>query len=257
MSETTPSARSWACRLLAVGLGVALTWGWRPALVAAAVGFVVLEVVRGRGVHEYDGRYGGEDPAHAPREKLSGAFWIAIAVLCCAAGVEFSLTFWGSASCPRDRAGMGSAAAAAAIGAIVGGLAIGRIIGSRVVARLDAELALAGSFALSLVGFAIAWISSAAVPMVVGLLITGLGMGLQSPLGIARVVHAAGAQVDRGSGLSSVAIGTMSGLAPFLLASVADAVGVHSAFLVVPVFAVIAIVLIRRYPVRYDAEPEL
>jgi hypothetical protein len=28
---------------------------------------------------------------------------------------------------------------------------------------------------------------------------------------------------------------------------VADAVGVHSAFLVVPVFAVIAIVLIRRY----------
>ena len=36
-----------------------------------------------------------------------------------------------------------------------------------------------------------------------------------------------------------------------------DAVGVHSAFLVVPVFGVIAIVLIRRYPVRYDAEPEL
>ena len=239
---------------LAVGAGVALAWGWRPALVAAAVAFVVLEVVRGRRLHDYDGRFGTEGAVHAPRERLTSPFWIAIAVLCCAAGVEFCLTFWGS-DLLRDRAGLGDAAAAASIGAIVGGLAVGRVVGSRVVARVDAETALIGSFALSLAGFAVAWLSSAALPMVLGLLITGLGMGLQSPLGIARVVHTAGTQVDRGSGLSSVAIGTMSGLAPFLLASLADSLGVHTAFLVVPVFAVVAIVLIRLHPVRYAEGP--
>lgn len=235
---------------LAVGLGVALTWGWRPALVTAMALFVVLEIVRGRRVHEFDGRFGGEETTHVEHGRLSRRFWIAVAVLCCAAGMEFSLTFWGS-DLLRDRAGMGSAAAAAAIGAIVGGLAIGRIIGSRVVAHLDAELVLIGSFAVSLLGFAVAWVSLSPTPMVIGLLVTGLGMGLQSPLGIARVVLAAGTQVDRGSGLSSVAIGAMSGVAPFLLAWFADGVGVHSAFLIVPVFAVVAITLIRLSPVRY------
>ena len=64
---------------LAVGAGVALAWGWRPALVAAAVAFVVLEVVRGRRLHDYDGRFGTEGAVHAPRERMTSPFWIAIA----------------------------------------------------------------------------------------------------------------------------------------------------------------------------------
>jgi hypothetical protein len=132
--ECTPSARSWPARALAVGLGVALTWGWRPALVAAAVGFVVLEVVRGRGVHEYDGATAASPCT--PRAKLSGAFWIDRRALL-RRGRRVPLTFWGSdlrLPC-RD----GERCGGCRDRAIVGGLAIGRIIGSRVVARLDAE----------------------------------------------------------------------------------------------------------------------
>ena len=43
---------------LTVGLGVALTWGWRPALLAAAACFVALAVWRGRRLEVYDGTHG-------------------------------------------------------------------------------------------------------------------------------------------------------------------------------------------------------
>jgi fucose permease len=237
---------------LAVGAAVALTWGWRPAVVAGGVAFLVLEVVRGRRVHDFDGRYGDEGDAHPPNARLSRTFWIALVVFTCSAGLEFSLTFWGS-DLVRDRAGLGEAAAAAAIGTIVGGLAIGRVVGSQVVARFDSETVLSNSFALSVVGFAIAWVSTNPVVMLTGLVVTGLGMGLQSPLGIGRAVRAAGPQVDRASGLSSVAAGAASGVAPFVLGALADAVGVHTAFLIVPVLGITGAILVRLARVDYDA----
>jgi fucose permease len=237
---------------IAVGIGVGIGWGWRPALVAGAIAFVVLEIVRGRRLEPFDGPHGRAEAGtlQPHRQPLSRTFWVSCVVFACAAGTEFSLTFWGS-DLLRERAGLGDAADAASIGTIVGGLAVGRLVGSRVVARIDPERALAGSFALTIFGFAIAWASSSAIPMLLGLAVTGLGLGLQSPLGIGRMVRAAGEQVDRGSGLASVAAGAASGAAPFLLGAVADHIGVHTAFLIVPAMMVLAIALMRAAPVDY------
>jgi len=104
---------------------------------------------------------------------------------------------------------------------------------------------LMGTMGLTIVGFTVAWLSSSAVPMLVGFTITGVGLGLQSPLGIGRAVIAAGGQADRGAGLTSVTIGLASGIAPFALAAVADHVGVHTAFLIVPVLMALGILLVR------------
>ena len=240
---------------IAVGVGVWIGWGWRPALVAGGVAFVVLELARGRDVEPFDGPHGRPETGtvKAPNTPLSRTFWVSFVVFACAAGTEFSLTFWGS-DLLRERAGLGDAAAAAAIGTIVGGLAVGRLVGSRVVAQVDPERVLVGTFALTLVGFAIAWLSSTAVPMLVGLAVTGLGLGLQSPLGIGRMVRAAGAQVDRGSGLASVAAGAASGVAPFVLGAMADRIGVHSAFLIVPAMMLLAIALMRVAPVPLSSD---
>jgi hypothetical protein len=95
-----------------------------------------------------------------------------------------------------------------------------------------------------------------AVPMLVGFTITGIGLGLQSPLSIGRAVIAAEGQADRGAGLTSVAAGTASGLAPFALAAVADHVGVHTAFLIVPALMVIGIALVRAAPVPLPMGPD-
>jgi fucose permease len=235
---------------LAVGAGVAIGWGWRPGILATVVGLVVLEIVRGTHLDAFDGPHGHPDdePGHAPRGPLPRRFWMAMAVFAMCAGTEFSLTLWGS-DLLRDRAGLGEAAAAASIVTIVGGMAVGRLGGAPLVSRIDPDLVLAATMALAIVGFAVAWFATSAVPMLVGFAITGIGLGLQSPLAIGRAVIAAEGQADRGAGLTSVAAGLASGIAPFALAAVADHVGVHTAFLIVPVLLAVGIVLVRRSPV--------
>ncbi|MFN8169708.1 MAG: MFS transporter [Candidatus Nanopelagicales bacterium] len=235
---------------LAVGLGVALGWGWRAGLLATIVGLLALELARGRRTEEFDGPHGHPDdqPGHAPRGPLPGRFWLALFVFGTTAGTEFCMTLWGS-DLLRDRAGLGEAAAAAALVTIVGGIAVGRVGGAPLVSRIDPDRVLVATMALTIVGFALAWLSSSPVPMLLGFAVTGIGMGLQSPLSIGRAVIAAQGQADRGAGLTSVAAGIASGLAPFVLAAVADQLGVHTAFLIVPMLMVAGILLVRAAPV--------
>ena len=241
---------------LAVGLGVAIGWGWRVGLLVTIVGLLALELVRGNHLVEFDGTHGHPDdePGHAPRGPLTRRFWIAMAVFGMCAGTEFCLTLWGS-DLLRDRAGLGSAAAAAALVTIVGGMAVGRVGGAPLVSRYEPDHVLAATMGLTVVGFTIAWFSSAPIPMLLGFAVTGLGLGLQSPLAIGRAVIAADGQADRGAGLTSVAAGLASGLAPFLLAAVADHVGVRIAFLIVPVLMAVGILLVRSAPVPVAAAP--
>lgn len=239
---------------LAVGIGVGIGWGWRPGILVTVVGLVVLEIVRGNHLEAFDAAHGHPDdePGHAPHGPLATRFWLALLVFGVAAGTEFCLTLWGS-DLLRDRAGLGEAAAAAALVTIVGGMALGRVGGAPLVSRVDPDRVLAGSMGVTLVGFAIAWLSTSAVPMLLGFVVTGVGLGLQAPLAIGRAVIAAEGQADRGAGLTSVAAGLASGLAPFVLAAVADHVGVHTAFLIVPVLVVAGIVLVRAAPVPLPA----
>jgi fucose permease len=238
---------------LAIGGLVAVGLGWRAGLLVSCVLLIGVELVRGRNLEVYDGPHGHPDdqPGHAPRGPLPRRFWPALVVFSCAVAVEFSLTLWGS-DLLRDRAGLGEAAAAAALVTIVGGMAVGRLGGGPVVTRYGAERVLRGTIVLTFAGFVIAWLSASPVPMLVGLAVTGVGLGLQSPLAIGRVLTTTDGQVDRGSGLTSVAAGLASGIAPFVLASVADALSVRTAFLLVPVFLVLALVLMRIWPEHPD-----
>jgi fucose permease len=170
------------------------------------------------------------------------------------AGTEFCLTLWGS-DLLRDRAGLGSAAAAAALVTIVGGMAVGRVGGAPLVSRHDPDHVLVATMGLTVVGFSLAWFSAAPVPMLLGFAVTGLGLGLQSPLAIGRAVIAADGQADRGAGLTSVAAGLASGIAPFVLAAVADHVGVRIAFLIVPALMAVGILLVRSAPVSAASAP--
>jgi MFS family permease len=235
---------------LAVGLGVAVGWGWRAGLLVTVVGLIALEIVRGNHLEEFDGPHGHPDdePGHAPRGPLPRRFWVALAVFGMSAGTEFCLTLWGS-DLLRDRAGLGEAAAAAALVTIVGGIAVGRVAGAPLVSRFDPDAVLMATMALCGAGFAIAWLSAAPVPMLVGFAVTGVGLGLQAPLAIGRAVIAADGQADRGAGLTSVAAGIASGIAPFALAAVADQLGVHTAFLIVPVLLIVGILLVRAAPI--------
>jgi predicted MFS family arabinose efflux permease len=220
---------------LVLGAGAAIGIGWQPGLLVAAVAALVVWVVSRREARQ-------PEPARAAQAAVAGsdapgrlpaAYWLAWTVTLFCIGVEFCMTFW-AADELRDRAGASPAAATAGITAIVGGMFVGRLFGGRLALRFRPGWLLLAAVTVTLAGFAVFWSSTAAVPALAGLVVVGLGIALQYPLGTVRAVAASGNRPDRAAGRLSVAAGLASGLAPFALGALADSTGTHAAFLLVP-----------------------
>lgn len=235
---------------LLVGGCVALGWGWRPAVVVTMLGYGLVEFVRGRNVERYDAQHGHptNQPGHQPVGPLPTLYWFAFAVIVTITGTEFCMTLWGS-DLLRDRAGMGQAAAAASLVSIVGGMTFGRLAGAPFLSRYDPERVLIGAFIIAGIGFAIAWFSTSAPIMLLGYVIAGSGIGLHWPLGVGRAIRASAGRTDRGAGFTMIAASLASGLMPLILGTLSDRVGVHTAFLIVPVLIATALALITLKPV--------
>jgi fucose permease len=166
----------------------------------------------------------------------------------CFLATEFSLTFWG-ADLLRERCNFGPAAAASSLAAVTGGMLIGRIFGSRLALRFNTESILKGSIVLALLGFALAWGFTLWPVVILGMLVTGIGIGVHWPLGVARAVRASGGLTDHAAAAASVAGSIAIAIAPFGLGALSDAIGFHEAFLLVPAFLVLALVILVVRPV--------
>lgn len=217
---------------LLVGAGVSAGFGWRPGVLVAAVAAVTVWVVSVRA-----GRPGPTTTTVAAAEDAPGPlparYWLAWTVLVLCIGVEFAMTFW-AADGLREHTGASPAAATAGVTAIVAGMFAGRLAGGRLALRVRPGRLLLGAVGLTAAGFAVFWVSTATVPALAGLAACGLGISLQFPLGAALAVAASGGRPDRGAGRLSFAAGLASGIAPFVLGALADRVGTHTAFLLVP-----------------------
>jgi predicted MFS family arabinose efflux permease len=237
-----------------VGLGVMLTLGWRPAVWLLVVYLVILELVRGRNVVEYNI---GEIAHQAGRVRdLPPIFWWTAVTMLPAAGVEYCVALW-SADLLEDRGHLGSGAAAAALACFGAGLTLGRVLGSRLAERVNPERLLAGAFAVACVGLLVLWTTSNPALMMSLLFIIGLGVALHWPLAIGRSIRCAPDLSDRASGTAILAAGLALMVTPFALGAMADAWGLRTAFLVVPVLAAlgVALVLFRPVPVLSMDQP--
>ena len=216
---------------LAIGLAVAQGLGWRlgllmvvPLSAAVAVAF--------RGVRAADHRAGlAEAPVVGRR--LPGRYWLAWLVLVMCIAVEFCMTIW-SSDVMAERTGVSSGAAATAVTAIGLGMFAGRLAGGRLALRFDTAHLLLAALALAGAGFAVFWLSTAAWAAWAGLVVCGLGISLHFPLGVTRAIALSGGRPDLAAGRVSWAAGLAVGFGPFGLGALADAVGTHRAFLLVP-----------------------
>jgi len=106
------------------------------------------------------------------------------------------------------------------------------------------------STVLALTGFALAWAFTWWPIVVFGLFLTGVGIGVDWPLGVARTVRASGGMTDRASASASIAGSIAIAIAPIVLGMISDALGFHVAFLVVPVLLLgaLTILIIRPVP---------
>lgn len=211
----------------AIGIGATLVLGWQSGLVLLAVVAVLLEVMRGRVSEPFN--IGTELERRSDTPRMPGLVWWAVLTLILLTGVEITLLQWGP-DLLRERGGLGPAAASTTIAAIVTGMIVGRLVGSRIVERVSSELLFGASIIFAAAAFTYTWLVTGAVPLIIGLVLIGIGIGMHFPLGIGRAMRASAGQPDRAAGLTSAGIAVMSGIAPFALAALADAWGVHLAF---------------------------
>lgn len=230
---------------LAIGLGAATVLGWRWGVWIVAMALVAVEVKRGRQVARFGTRGLAQHEAEGGRFQPP-VYW-SLAVIMCFLGAEFSLTFWG-ADLLRERCGFGPAAAAASIASITGGMLIGRLWGSRLAQRMSTERLLIGSIVVALAAFVLAWSFTLWPVVLLGLLLTGVGIGVHWPLGVARVVRSSGGMTDRASAAASIAGSISMAISPFALGTLSDMIGFHLAFLLVPLLLAIALVILIVRP---------
>ncbi len=231
---------------LAIGLGAATILGWRAGMWVVVVALVGVEIWRGRDADVF----GTRRPAHHERDsrRMPRRVLWSLAVIVCFLSAEFSITFWG-ADLLRERCGFGPAAAAASLAAVTGGMLVGRLWGSRLAQRIPTEILLKLSILVALAAFLVAWTFTQWPMVIAGLFLTGAGIGVHWPLGVARVVRSSGGLTDRASAQASVAGSVAGAMAPFALGVLSDTVGFHVAFLLVPVFLGVALLIMVIRPV--------
>jgi MFS family permease len=232
-----------ACGIFApllVGGAVSIGIGWRSGMLVTVALAIAVAAVFGRSPKDR-----GDMPAHVRtvREKgrLSLEFWRACVVLVMTNAIEFSMTIW-SSDVLNHHDGLSKGTAATGVTAIVTGMTIGRLSSAGLTLRHGADALLMYAFGLTIIGFGIFWISTNPWIAFAGLFISGLGISVQFPLAITRAVGFSEGRRDLATAYAALAGGLAVGLAPFGLGALADRVGSHTAMLIVPAFAVLAVV---------------
>lgn len=155
-----------------------------------------------------------------------------------AVSVEFCLVFW-AADAFDEWYGAGDAAAPALAALFLAGMALVRIFAARLTGgRHPAHIVLVacGVAGLGFLGF---WGSPVEVLAAVGLFVAGAGVALLYPVTVARLVAAWPHRQDVAAARGALASGLAIGIAPLVLARLADQTGLRTAYLVVPAILVV------------------
>lgn len=232
---------------LAIGFFVNQQWGWRIGLLIAVILLLLIEIFRGP--REIFNVSRVEDVAAHGSKKLPTDYWWAWGLLVTGAGAEFSIMLW-STDLLRERAGLGDAAAVASLSTLTAGLLIGRIVTGKLAQKIAAEKLLRIAYVLPILIFGVLWFSRSPLVMLVSLFGIGLSIAAHWPLGIGRAVRAGGDQPDLASARSAFATGGSGMVLPVLLGAIASFVGVHTAFLLVPLILLCGLGLLFYKPLN-------
>ncbi|MEU5527350.1 MFS transporter [Micromonospora chersina] len=245
---------------LVIGATVDAGLGWRPVM-AVEVGLITLvalaaltfrvRIPRSSSAPILDTyRSSRTETVQDPRQRpvagrLPRAYWIAWVLMSVTGSIEVCLSLW-TADVLRTHAGLTAGGASAAVAAIVCGMFVGRLAGGRLALRWRPVPLLLTALTVSLAGFALFWSAPVGWLAVTGLVVLGLGNALHYPLAISIALAAAGPAADKAAGWASYSMGVGFGIAPVALGWVADGVGPHLAFLLLPGFIAAAMLLTVR-----------
>jgi predicted MFS family arabinose efflux permease len=231
---------------LGASIGVGLTWRGSLALTIplALLAFVLIARAPGR-----PALLGGPPPTAEDPGRLPLRFWPALGLLMSCVAVEFCTTYW-TGDLLQARTGVPPRVGAALVSVVIAGMAVGRALASRLTRLAGLDALLGGTIAVAATGWLVMWLATDVKVAAAGLLVTGLGLALQFPLSISRLMAVSAGRLDAATGWASLGAGLASGVAPFVLGALADAVGPHLGFLLVPCLLAMAaaMLLVPRVP---------
>jgi fucose permease len=177
------------------------------------------------------------------RARLPLACWLLALLVAIGIAVEFCLVYFGAEH--LDATGLSTGDAATAVSAFYVGILAGRIAGARLtrVAGRTAGL-LWASLALTAVGFVPFWLGGQPLVAVAGLFVCGVGIANLYPLSLALALAVAPDRTDAANALTQLLGGVLVVVAPYLLGSLADRLGLRSAFAVEPVLIALSALLL-------------
>ncbi|MFL6131608.1 MAG: hypothetical protein ACJ72A_02330, partial [Nocardioidaceae bacterium] len=157
--------------------------------------------------------------------------------------VEFCLVYFGAEQLAAT--GLSTTAAVTAMSGHYLGLLLGRVGGAVATRRPGRTVRLLyASLATTTVGFLLFWLGELPAVAVFGLFVAGLGIANLYPLSVALSLGAAPGREDQANSRSQLVGGLLVVAAPYLLGSLADRVGLTTAFGIEPVLIGLCLLLL-------------
>lgn len=226
---------------LALGFLDGTPAGWRAAMVLPVVALAALYLTfRGQSLPSEP-----SGPATADRPPgLSLGYWVMALLVAVGIGVEFCVVYFGAELLTRTT-GLSTAAAATAMAVFYFGILLGRVGGAGLTRRAGRTSGLVWlSLAVTTVGFAAFWLSGEVDVALLGLFVTGVGVANLFPLSLALALAAAPGRTDAANARTQLLGGLVVIAAPLALGSLADHVGLTTAFGVEPFLLVLSALLL-------------
>jgi predicted MFS family arabinose efflux permease len=227
---------------VALGASIAVGLTWRGSI-AIAIPLALLAFTLLATAPRHPALLGGPPPVADGTSRLPLRFWPALGLLMCCVAVEFCTTYW-IGDLLHQRTGVTPRVGAALVSVVIVGMAVGRALAARLTRLASLDALLGATIVVAACGWLVMWVATDVRVAAVGLLVTGLGLALQFPLSISRLMAVSGGRLDAATGWASLGAGLASGVAPFALGALADAVGPHRGFLLVPVLLSLAAVML-------------
>lgn len=240
---------------LVIGLGAATVLGWRAGLWALVVAILIAEVVRARVDRAGPGPVRVFDAADAAAVQHRGwgalprRMWWSFALIGCLSAVE-ACTFTWTVDLLREQGGFTPAVAAAGLGTVSAGMVLGRLVASRLAESWSIDALLRCAIVIAGLALLLALLARTPLLLLGCMFLVGLGISVNWPLGVSRLVAASGGLANRGASLASVAGGIAAGTFPFLMGAWADRAGIGTAFLLIPALLILAMAILVLVPVR-------